>query len=274
MSRKSAVSLSFFLAAAATGLPLSAAAAAQAEFVPHRASYELLLIPGRGDGSVASAGGRLDFEWADVCDGWAVNQRTRVVMSEASGGELDFGWALTTWEAKDGLAFDYVVQRYQNGEVFETLQGDATLAADGSGGTARFEEPVRREIELPPGTLFPTDHTFVMLNAAAAGELPTYDLVFDASSEHDGLSAVSAAPAGRIAGDGAGTFDSPLLKGQEAWRILMAYYPPFGQAELPDTEVALRVYANGIADDFVFDYGDFALRARLTAVEALPLPEC
>ncbi len=283
MRRNRATFLASLLAAAAASLATPAAAvaappgearAAVERFQPHRASYELLLVPGRGDGSVASAGGRLDFEWSDVCDGWAVNQRTRVVLGEAEGGELDFGWTLSTWEAKDGLAFRFVIQRYQSGEVYETLRGDAELDGAGGAGVARFEEPIAREVALPEGTLFPTDHTFEMLERAMDGRLPLYRTVFDASSEADGLAEISAALAGRIPPQRPSALDSALTAELPSWRLLMAYFAPFGDAELPETEVSLRVFPNGIADDFLFDYGDFALRARLIELEALPPPEC
>lgn len=251
-----------------------AASPAIVQFQPHRASYELLLVPGRGDGSIASAGGRLDFEWAAVCDGWAVEQRTRVVLSEADGAALDFGWALSTWEGRDGLAYDFAIERFQDGEAYERLVGTAWLERDGGPGTAVFEQPVARTFDLPAGTVFPTDHTFRMLDAAFAGELPLYLLVFDASSDDDGLAGVSTAAAGVVPAERSTTLDSPLTAGLVSYRLVMAYYPPYGDVELPETEVSLRVFPNGIADSFVFDYGDFALRANLTELEALPPPEC
>jgi hypothetical protein len=196
-----------------------------------------------------------------------------VLLEQEQGGELDFGWSLSTWEAKDGRAFDFTIQRYQNGSVYETVQGDAVLGPDGAG-TAAYAEPVARTVDLPPGTMFPTDHTFAMLEAARNGALPVYSTVFDASSEHDGLTAVSTVLGARVAPDAPASLDVPLLRDTRSWRLLLAYFPPTGPAELPDTEVALRLFANGIADDFVFDYGDFALRARLTDLTALPDPDC
>ena len=274
MTRKWAIFLTVFLPLGALPPVALAGSAAVEGFQPHRASYELLLIPGRGDGSVASAGGRLDFEWTDVCDGWAVKQRTRVLLGQSQGGELDFGWALTTWEAKDGLSFRFVIQRFQGGEVYETLRGDAELEAPGAGGVARFEEPTVREVELPPGTIFPTDHTFRMIDSALTDGASLYQMVFDASSETDGLAAISAVVGSKIPTDRPATLESELLAGLPSWRLMLAYFPPFGETELPETEVNLRVFPNGLADDFHFDYGDFALRARLTDMEALPMPEC
>ena len=274
MMRNWAIFLTVLLAAGGVSPAGKAGSPVVEGFQPHRASYELLLIPGKGDGSVVSAGGRLDFEWSDVCDGWAVKQRTRVILGQSQGGELDFGWALTTWEAKDGLSFRFVIQRYQGGDVYETVRGDAELTSPGGPGVARFEEPVAREVTLPPGTLFPTDHTFRMIDAALAGKPSLYRLVFDASSEADGLSAVSAVVGGEIPNDRPATLASDLIADLPSWRLMLAYFPPFGEAELPETEVGLRVFPNGLADNFHFNYGDFALRARLTDLEALEMPEC
>ncbi len=36
----------------------------------------------------------------------------------------------------------------------------------------------------------------------------------------------------------------------------------------------MRLLDNGISRDMVLDYGDFALRAKLGKLEALPKPSC
>ena len=42
----------------------------------------------------------------------------------------------------------------------------------------------------------------------------------------------------------------------------------------PEHEQGLRLYANGIVDEMLLDYGDFVLRAELDVLEALPPLEC
>ena len=53
------------------------------------AVYDLDLDRTRPDSPVVRAHGRLVFEWADVCDGWTVSQRTHLAITHETGGEID-----------------------------------------------------------------------------------------------------------------------------------------------------------------------------------------
>jgi len=81
-----------------------------------------------GGTAVTSARGKLDFEWSDVCDGWAIRQRTRIFVTHADGSEVDFGWSLNTWESKDGLG-PVEIQDSLLG-LFVIQARDGTLCAD------------------------------------------------------------------------------------------------------------------------------------------------
>ena len=43
---------------------------------------------------------------------------------------------------------------------------------------------------------------------------------------------------------------------------------------MPDYEESVRLLDNGIAEDMLFDYGDYAVRGKLEQIEALPRPHC
>jgi hypothetical protein len=42
----------------------------------------------------------------------------------------------------------------------------------------------------------------------------------------------------------------------------------------PEYETEMRLYDNGVGSEFVFDYPEFSIRARLERLEAFARPRC
>jgi hypothetical protein len=260
------------LATIAAG-PGGGRAAEAAGFLPHRAVYDLSLAKSRNNGAVARAAGKLEFEWADVCTGWTVSQRTRVRMATSEGRAFDFGWSLNAFESRDGRRYRFFIRRINPGGSDEELRGEARFSAPGARGVAVFDAPESRRVTLAKGTLFPTAHSLALMAAAAKGELPLWRTVFDGSGD-DGRFGVNAALGQALAADAPKGFESPLLRDQQSWRLRLAYFGMDETVSEPEHEQALRLYANGIVDEMLLDYGDFVLRAELSTLEALPEIEC
>src|SRR3546814_14946374 len=85
-----------------------------------------------------------------------------------TGDEVDLGWNLVSWESKDGLRYRFYVRKFQNGEMYEELRGDARLDGAGKPGIARYTLPAPKQVELPVGPLFPPAPRLALLEAAAA----------------------------------------------------------------------------------------------------------
>lgn len=246
--------------------------AGAARIAPHRAIYELSLNATGGESTITAARGKLQFEWADGCSAWLVSQRTRVQLYPNEGRIIDFGWSLNSRESKDGLTYRFFIRRTENSETVEMQSGRARLD-NGKGGTAEFEVPEARTIVLPPGTMFPTAHSLQLIESAEQGLLPLWRVVFDGSDE-EGLFGVNAALVQAVPADTDIAFDSPLMQGQPSWRMHLAYFGMDESVAEPEFEQALRLFANGVVDELVLDYGDFALRADLETLEALPPSGC
>ncbi len=265
-------SLVVVLAAMAVG-PGGWRAAEAAGLVPHRAVYDLSLAKSRSGGVMARAAGKLEFEWADVCTGWTMSQRTRVRMTSGEGQAFDFGWSLNAFESRDGRRYRFFIRRINADGSDEELRGEARLPSPGARGLAVFEAPESRRVTLAKGTLFPTAHSLALVEAAVKGELPLWRTVFDGSGD-DGRFGVNAALGEALAADAPKSFESPLLRDQQSWRLRLAYFGMDETVSEPEHEQALRLYANGIVDEMLLDYGDFVLRAELGVLEALPEIEC
>lgn len=264
---RAALSLSLLLGA-------EGVASAAAGFAPHRALYGLSLAESRsGKTSFSHAVGKLEFNWSDVCDGWAVTQRTHINLTGMDGREVQFGWTLSSWEAKDGLSYRFFIKRLLGEGETEELRGQASLSAPGGPGEAVYDKPEASSLKLPAGTVFPTEHSLTLLDAASRGAFPLWRVVFDGAGE-EGLFGINAALVQVLSPSTEPSFDFPILRDVRSWRMEMAHFELDNRSGEPAHEQSLRLYQNGIVDELLLDYGDFALDARLAEVEALPAPDC
>ena len=240
------------------------------EFAPHRAVYDLTLARSSQSSDISDVSGTMTFEWGDSCDGWTVNQRSLMNFIYRSGEQLELGWSLVSWEAKDGLRYRFFVRKLENGDPSGEFRGEARLGGEGKDGAVEYRVPAQKTVKLPPGTLFPTIHTAKLLQAASAGKRMLWALVFDGSDE-DGLFGVSAVLGPKH--PPAANSRWPLLAGS-SWRVGLAFFAHTGQAPEPEHEQSLRLYDNGVVDDLILDYGDFRVAARLRDLQKIAPPPC
>ena len=261
------------VAATAWSLPAQAAGSGPAvDLLPHRASYTINLGDASTSSSVVQAQGRFEFEWGDACDGWTVVQRFQVYLTYGEGLSSNFGWSLSSWESKDGKRYRFFIRRFEGDREVERVRGSARLEDDGSG-SATYREPAEREIALPAGTMFPTQHTIDVLARAREAAMQHWRMVFDGSGD-EGLFGVSVALSRSLPADAETQIASPLVSGLPSWRLNLAFYGPDDSNAEPDQEQQLRLFANGIVDEMRLNYGDFVLDADLSNLERLPVPAC
>jgi len=245
-----------------------------AAFVPHKAIYGLSLARSlAGASSVTQAVGKLEFSWADVCDGWTVSQRTHINLTNLDGTEVEFGWTLSSWESKDGRSYRFFIRRLPGGGEPEDLRGEAHVSAGTGAGKAVFDLPEGLVVALPEETIFPSRHNLVLIEAAQRGAFPVWRVVFDGTGD-EGLYGINAALVQALPDSVAPAFDFALIRGLRSWRLNMAHFALDRRDGEPTHEQSLRLYENGVVDELFLDYGDFALDARLAKLEALPRPDC
>lgn len=249
------------------------ASAAAVTIAPHRAVYALELGHARTNSNVTQAEGRLEYEWDDVCDGWTVRQRTLLTMVHRSGQAIQSNWAINSWESKDGLKYRFYVRRFQPSGRVESIRGHAELDGPGLGGQAVFYDPEERVIDLPKGTLFPTNYSLEMMTRAEQDRLPIWRIMFDGFGDEE-LLGVSAARVSELAAGESASVESAMLSDQPSWRVRLAFFPLERRTPEPEREQGFRVFANGIVDELVIDYGDFSIDADLEAVTSLPEVSC
>jgi hypothetical protein len=239
--------------------------------VAHRAAYQLTLDRARENSDIARARGVMVYEVMDACDGWATRQRFSLILTDRDGQELETGSDYSTYETKDGRSLRFSLTQTTQGAVSQRVAGEAEVAADGSGGRARYTDPASKEEVLPPGTLLPMLHTIHALAAARGGQRLLVVPLFDGTSAEgaqDSTTVISGwqgpQPNSRF----------PELASLGSARMRVAFFDrndtSGGGASAPDYEVGLRYWENGVADELKMDFGDFVVDGRMEELSLLP----
>jgi len=237
----------------------------------HVGVYELTMSKNRSDSGIAGVSGRLVLRVTDSCDGFAQSQRMVLLTTSADGEEIVRDFNFESWESGDGTKIRFDSLDTANGALQGRHTGRADLRGHGGEGKVVFSQPEPGELALDAGTVFPTEHFRILIDAALGGRQSVERRVYDGSGP-DGLYDAVA----WISEPGGPTRDvdvSEQLGDGEAWNVQLAYFKPSTNDFLPEYEIAFRLHENGVASDLELDYGSFALTARLTQLEFLP-PDC
>lgn len=236
--------------------------------VPHKALYKLSLKGRSANTEIVGVGGQMSFEWGDTCDGWAINQRNLMILQSAEGGERSVDSVMSTWEAKDGSSFRFIVNKDFGAGGTETIEGRA-FRGDAGAVVAEFSKPEEMRMELSGDVLFPSQHTLQLLDRLEAGDTFFSAPLFD-GSEFEPASFVSAAIGRKKVPEAA---EDPLLSGPY-WPVRLAFYSPENREEIPDYELSVDLHPNGIARRLVIQFKEFSVDVTLQRLERLPASGC
>lgn len=275
--RKGAVTV---LVAAMTGFA-GQSAVAQA-LTPHRAVYDLSLARADASVNMLSAKGRLVYEISGApCEGFTVNSRfvTRTVDREGSTQLNDLRSA--TFETfEPGAEFNFVNQTLVGDEVASVLDGTATAKASGT--IVAITQPKTSAVELPRA-VFPTQHTFLLLEAAADGDRVIEAPVFDGGGNADEVfNTTSLIGSGETGLPEASERERavfaalPDADGMSVHKLVISYFSQdsTGGEGVPEYVISFQMLNNGISYDATFDYGGFTLTGRLAELELGPASDC
>ena len=239
-----------------------------ARLSPHRAAYTMSFGTSRSGGGTVDARGVMLIEFSETCDGWTTTQRVHLDLVNSQGDTVETDSNFSSWESKDNSSYRFTVRNLNDGKTSEEFKGSAKLNA--AGGQATYDGDDGKRFPLGAKTLFPTAHMVALINRAEAGESAFFNPFFDGATP-DGPQEVNV-----VIGPQAKTPVKPIspLLGHASWPIRIAYFDATNPKPDPDYEVGLKLYDNGVADQFVLDYGDFTVKAKLERIEPLPKLGC
>lgn len=254
--------------AAQTPQPAPQATSPSIPLTAQRATYDLTLAESSG-GNTLSATGSMTYNVHDACTAWSTQQHLDIQSATRSGGAVAMESDYTTLESKDGRHLIFRTVQKSNNAILQTISGEATLEPKNAGGVVHYEKPIRKTLKLPPGTLFPMAHTAAIISAAEHGTSSFSPLLFDGTGE-DGAqyTYITAFHWGKPES----TPSFPALQNMEAGRVHVAFFGHAQDAILPDYEIGMRYFANGVSDKLDMDFGDFRMAGTLRRLTVPPKP--
>jgi len=225
----------------------------------HRALYRLTLDKTRSTDMVG-ASGTMGYEVIDACEGWAVRQRLDMNILNTDGQTIEMVSDYATWESKDGLRFRFHVRQTTEGAVTSQTDGDARLDGPGGPGVAHYTTPQPATKKLPEGTLFPMAHTAAVIEAAKSDKrylsLPLFDGTDEGGAQYSSIVVLDWKKPEPT--------KWPGLSSLPSTRVQIAFFGLDSDSMVPDYQVAMRYWENGVADDMRMDFGDFVMDAKMT----------
>ncbi|MDG6095223.1 cell envelope integrity EipB family protein [Acetobacter sp. AN02] len=233
--------------------------------VPHRAVYDLRPAAMAG-GDVVGAGGTMTYVVSEECSAWSTEQRLTVRTVSRTGQAVEMVSDYTTLESRDGRSMKFRTTQTNNDETVLRVDGEAELKPDGAG-EVHYDQPSKKTVPLPAGTLFPMMHTKALLEAAQKGETGFDAMLFDGTSP-DGAQHVYANLSGWKLKDAGASF--PELGKIPFSRVRLSFFSSDPAEMLPEFENSMKYYAGGESDDLEMNFGEFRLHGVLTEFRLLP----
>jgi EipB-like len=248
----------------------------RSKLTPHRAVYDIALARTDQGSGVSSADGKMVFEvTGNACEGYKMRQRMLVNIGDDEGnvGLLDF--RITTFESGDGDVYSFDSRTTVNQEVVEAVEGEARR----SGGNIEvsLKQPTEKTVTLDGGVLFPSQHLEAILDAARADRKFLSANIYEGAGTGETTDEAAAA-----IGEPMPATDAPLRSGVRHWPVSVGYFDPATEGgsasglgeELPSYQMSFTLYENGVTNDLVMDYGNYALSGSLKTIEPLASADC
>ncbi len=148
-----------------------------------RAAYVLSLGAAKANSGVSAIEGGMYIDWQEVCGGWTISQRMRFKVYAEEGEVIDNDISVLA-----GRSAGRAQLSLQSALDAQRRRGRAAARArdagkgQGKAGKVEFSEPEGETLDLPAGTIFPTEHSVQLLKNAIAGNATLSRVVFDGAS--------------------------------------------------------------------------------------------
>lgn len=264
------------------GLSGPAAAFAAKETIkltPHRAVYQMTLDDARSASGITGIDGRMVFEFSgSECNGYTLNMRMVTQMTDTQGQTNLTDLRSSTWEQGNGQKFRFQSAQYLNDKLGDVTMGRAVRVPPDTAVQVKLSQPSPAELNLPGQVLFPTQHSFALIDAAREGQRMFQAQIYDGSEKGQRVYDTTAFIGKPVAPGTDEKLEAPAkekgLAELVSWPVSIGYFESKGGDLTPSYQIDFRLYANGVSRELLIDYGDFSVHGTLTSLEYLKAEEC
>jgi EipB-like len=239
-------------------------------FAPHRAVYEVSLTNSAAGSGVVDMSGRMVYELGgSSCEGYTQNMRFVTRSSNQDGADTINDLRTSSWEEAAGKRLRFSSTQYQNDEVAEASQGDASRAKGSDVVAVDLVKPGKKHLSLPGDIYLPMQHAAMLIQSAKMGKTMVTAKLYDGAEKGDKYYSTTAVIGKKLAPGAtknvAAFKDASRLDGVASWPISISYFETGKDKtdSLPAYELSFRYYENGVTTDLKIDYGEFAIKGQL-----------
>jgi len=243
-----------------------------ANLVGHRAVYSMKLGDVRSGAYLEAVRGLMTISLEKTCGGWIVSQHMNMALQTTEGREINQDYRFAGWESLDGKSYRFAVQGRMAGNN-ENYKGTAQNSGDGKPGRIIYTVPEKKNLKVPPSTLFPIGHMVLLIDRAVAGDHQISRPIFE-GTEGKGHQTVSVFIGSRLGPKKHGWKDKGPLMDRDGWKMQMGYYSANSKSSTPEFEIYLLQLDNGVVPQVVQVFPTFSLVINLEEIEELPAPGC
>jgi EipB-like len=266
--------------------PAQPGALSSTALAPHRAIYDMSLVRAAAGANVGEVRGRLVFDFTGSgCEGYTLNTRLVTDIIDRDGKSTVTDLRSTTWEHAKGDKFRFNSSQYLNQRLSEQVAGLASRGRDGGNVSIALEKPKKRQVRIAGASMFPTQHSLAILDAAQSGRGVVQADIYDGSEKGEKYYETTTfigkpvPPGGAAAGGLKPIANAERLDGLVSWPVSISYYEtqPGKKAHdegTPTYELSFRLYANGVSRKLMIDYGTFSIAGELSRIDFLEPGKC
>ena len=249
------------------------------KLTPHRAVYEMTLDEARSASGITGIDGRMVFEFTgSECDGYTLNMRMVTQMTDSQGQTNLTDLRSSTWEEGNGQKFRFQSAQYLNDKLGDVTMGRATRTPPDPAVQVKLSQPSHAELNLSGKVLFPTQHSFALMNAAQEGESLLQAEIYDGSEKGQKVYETTAFIGKPVPPGSEDEIEAPAkengLADLVSWPVSIGYFEAKGGDLTPSYQIDFRLYANGVSRELVIDYGDFSIHGTLSKLDYLKAEAC
>ena len=249
------------------------------KLTPHRAVYEMTLDEARSASGITGIDGRMVFEFTgSECDGYTLNMRMVTQMTDSQGQTNLTDLRSSTWEEGNGQKFRFQSAQYLNDKLGDVTMGRATRTPPAPAVQVKLSQPSHAELNLSGKVLFPTQHSFALMNAAQEGESLLQAEIYDGSEKGQKVYETTAFIGKPVPPGSEDKIEAPAkekgLADLVSWPVSIGYFEAKGGDLTPSYQIDFRLYANGVSRELLIDYGDFSIHGTLSKLDYLKAEAC